>query len=269
MNWYQRYVVYHEAGHAVAALNSKFLDVGKIVFDEDSGHLEPIWRGGGEIEVSAASLLEKAMMTCAGGVAGSRFLEINGLPVEFKGHAAGLEDDLKKCCGCLEALAMDQRHANELITVSFQYFQREDVWNQVCLLAEHVSRHGLREISGDEVRTLLGKTLSSYGKGLPVPDHLLALGANNFASVRTRQHGSAPEAVGTVVGAAVGASAGMAGSVAAISAAGTAGLSGAGITSGLTVIGGSMLGGMAVLTGGVLLLAAGGAFLGYKYFSKR
>jgi hypothetical protein len=64
-----------------------------------------------------------------------------------------------------------------------------------------------------------------------------------------------------VAGAAAGTSAGLAGSAAAISSAGTVtGLSGAGITSGLASIGGSVLGGAAVLTCGVAVLAVGGAF---------
>jgi hypothetical protein len=64
-----------------------------------------------------------------------------------------------------------------------------------------------------------------------------------------------------VAGAAVGTSAGLAGSAAAISTAGAVtGLSGAGITSGLASIGGSVLGGAAILTCGVAVLAVGGAF---------
>jgi hypothetical protein len=73
---------------------------------------------------------------------------------------------------------------------------------------------------------------------------------------------------GGVAGAAAGTSIGLAGSMAAISTAGTAGLSGAGITSGLCAIGGSILGGAALLSCGVAVLAVGCSYGGYKLATK-
>jgi len=73
------------------------------------------------------------------------------------------------------------------------------------------------------------------------------------------------EKVGAGVGGVAGTAAGIGGGVVAVSAAGTtAGLSGAGITSGLAAIGGTAIGGIAVIAAGTVLLAAGGAWGGYK-----
>jgi hypothetical protein len=73
------------------------------------------------------------------------------------------------------------------------------------------------------------------------------------------------EKVGAGVGGAAGTAAGVGGGVAAVSAAGTtAGLSGPGIMAGLTAIGGTALGGIAVIAVGSVALAAAGAFGGYK-----
>lgn len=73
------------------------------------------------------------------------------------------------------------------------------------------------------------------------------------------------EKFGVGFGATAGTAAGIGGGVAAVSAAGaTAGLSGAGITSGLAAIGGTAIGGIAVIAAGTVLLAAGGAWGGYK-----
>ncbi len=73
------------------------------------------------------------------------------------------------------------------------------------------------------------------------------------------------EVAGAVSGAAVGTAGGIASSVAAISTAGSvSGLGAAGITSGLATIGGSMLGGVAVLSGGTVLLAGAFGYGGYK-----
>ena len=73
------------------------------------------------------------------------------------------------------------------------------------------------------------------------------------------------EKIGAGFGATAGTAAGIGGGVAVVSAAGTTvGLSGAGITSGLAAIGGTAIGGIAVIAAGTVLLAAGGAWGGYK-----
>jgi hypothetical protein len=73
------------------------------------------------------------------------------------------------------------------------------------------------------------------------------------------------EVVGASVGGVVGSGVGITGSVAAISVAGeVAGLSAAGIASGLASIGGSMIGGVVVLTGGTVILAGAGLYGGYR-----
>jgi hypothetical protein len=78
------------------------------------------------------------------------------------------------------------------------------------------------------------------------------------------------ETAGTAGGAVVGTGVGLASSAAIVSASGAvAGLSGAGITSGLVAVGGTILGGAAILTCGTVVLAAAGAFAGYKLFSKK
>ena len=70
---------------------------------------------------------------------------------------------------------------------------------------------------------------------------------------------------GITGGALAGTGAGLVTSAAAVSATGTVtGLSGAGIASGLAAIGGSMVGGMAVVTCGTVVLAGLGAWAGYK-----
>ena len=77
------------------------------------------------------------------------------------------------------------------------------------------------------------------------------------------------EKVGAGVGGVAGTTAGVGGGIAAVSAAGTTvGLSGAGITSGLAAIGGTVLGGVAVIAVGSVLLAAAGAWGGYKLAKK-
>ena len=78
------------------------------------------------------------------------------------------------------------------------------------------------------------------------------------------------EVAGAAAGCAAGTCAGLAGSAAVVSSAGAvAGLSGAGITSGLAAIGGTILGGAAVLTCGTVILAAAGAYTGWKIFSRK
>lgn len=80
----------------------------------------------------------------------------------------------------------------------------------------------------------------------------------------------AKEIAGASGGAVVGTGVGLAGSAAVVSASGTvAGLSGAGITSGLAAIGGTIVGGVAVITCGTVVLAGLGAFAGYKLFAKK
>jgi len=75
---------------------------------------------------------------------------------------------------------------------------------------------------------------------------------------------------GAAGGAAVGTGVGLAGSAAAVSASGAvAGLSGAGITSGLAAVGGTIIGGVAVVACSTVVIAALGAFAGYKLFSKK
>ncbi|MFW6219342.1 MAG: hypothetical protein ACOC33_00610 [bacterium] len=76
------------------------------------------------------------------------------------------------------------------------------------------------------------------------------------------------ESIGTVGGGVIGTGAGTTGSIVAVSAAGTGGLSGAGIMSGLTAIGGSAIGGIAVLTCGTAVVAGVGAYGGYKLVKK-
>lgn len=73
------------------------------------------------------------------------------------------------------------------------------------------------------------------------------------------------EKIGAGVGGAAGTAAGVGGGIAAVSAAGTTvGLSGPGIISGLAAIGGTVMGGVAVIAVGSVALAAAGAFGGYK-----
>jgi len=75
---------------------------------------------------------------------------------------------------------------------------------------------------------------------------------------------------GVAGGAALGTGVGLASSAAAVSASGTvAGLSGAGITSGLAAVGGSIVGGVAIVACGTVVIAALGAFVGYKLFAKK
>jgi len=78
------------------------------------------------------------------------------------------------------------------------------------------------------------------------------------------------KAVGTAGGAAIGTGIGLTSSAVIVSASGTvAGLSGAGITSGLAAVGGTILGGAAILTCGTVIVAGLGAYAGYKIFSKK
>lgn len=87
-------------------------------------------------------------------------------------------------------------------------------------------------------------------KTVPTPDFtnrlrgLVLIGHNKWSKMTATEK----EAVSEAIGAAGGFTAGIGGSIAAVSAAGYAGLSAAGITSGLAAIGGgSMLGGIAVV----------------------
>jgi hypothetical protein len=81
---------------------------------------------------------------------------------------------------------------------------------------------------------------------------------------------STKQLAGAVAGGAVGTGVGITGAIASISAAGTTGLSGAGITTGLAAIGGgTMVGGLVVASGGVALLAIGGVFLGRKLMTRK
>ncbi len=76
------------------------------------------------------------------------------------------------------------------------------------------------------------------------------------------------ETIGEVVGAAAGTTAGVSTSVVAVSALGIPGLSGAGIVTDLTVIGGSILGGVVVITAATAALSFGGIKLGRWIASK-
>lgn len=69
-------------------------------------------------------------------------------------------------------------------------------------------------------------------------------------------------------GAFVGAVGGLGGAKATIATLGIPGLSGAGITTGLTAMGGSMLGGIAVASAGVGVLAFAGYFGGKALFDR-
>jgi hypothetical protein len=73
------------------------------------------------------------------------------------------------------------------------------------------------------------------------------------------------DAVGAGAGGVVGAGGGAAGSVLTVSATGAvSGLSGAGISSGLAAIGGSMVGGIVVCTLGTAALTLAGGYGGYR-----
>ena len=61
-------------------------------------------------------------------------------------------------------------------------------------------------------------------------------------------------------GGVLGATCGIGGSVAGVAAAGVSGLSAVGVTSGLAAIGGTMIGGVVVLTAGVAVVTFGGAW---------
>lgn len=77
-------------------------------------------------------------------------------------------------------------------------------------------------------------------------------------------------AAGTAGGAAIGTGVALVSSAAVVSASGTvAGLSGAGITSGLAAIGDTIAGGVAVVACGTVIIAALGAYGGYKLLSKK
>jgi len=80
------------------------------------------------------------------------------------------------------------------------------------------------------------------------------------------KNGNTAEVMGAAAGAAVGTAAGVGGSVVVVSTAGSvAGLSAAGFTSGLATIGGgSMMAGVAVLSCGTVVLAAGAGYVGYR-----
>ena len=72
------------------------------------------------------------------------------------------------------------------------------------------------------------------------------------------------EVIGSSVGGVAGAGVGVGSSVVAISTAGTTGLSATGITTGLAAIGGSMIGGVVVLTAGTAIIVGAGIYGGYK-----
>jgi hypothetical protein len=73
------------------------------------------------------------------------------------------------------------------------------------------------------------------------------------------------EVIGSSVGGVAGAGVSVSGSVLAISTAGSVpGLSAAGIATGVAAIGGSMIGGIIVCTGGTAILVGAGAYGGYK-----
>jgi len=77
------------------------------------------------------------------------------------------------------------------------------------------------------------------------------------------------ERLGTGIGGGIGFTGGSGASILAISASGAVeGLSAAGISSGLAAIGGSMVGGIVVVTGGTVLMTGGVAYLGYRLVKK-
>ena len=71
---------------------------------------------------------------------------------------------------------------------------------------------------------------------------------------------------GAVAGGVVGTGAGLTGGTALVSASGTTvGLSGPGIMTGLAAIGGTAVGGIAVIAIGTVILASAGAYGGYRF----
>ena len=73
------------------------------------------------------------------------------------------------------------------------------------------------------------------------------------------------EKIGIGAGGAAGTAAGVGGGVAAVSSAGTvAGLSGPGVMAGLAAIGGTVVGGIAVIAVGTAACAGAGAYGGYR-----
>lgn len=128
----------------------------------------------------------------------------------------------------------------------------------------------VRTVSGlsrRELAKILGVAQSTIyrletNKTLPTTDFMLklsalvAIGYARFAKMPEKEK----EKISEYIGAAGGVAAGIGGAIGAISAAGAvAGLSAAGITSGLAALGGSMLGGIAVVA--TIPVAAG--FAGY------
>ncbi|WP_221173898.1 hypothetical protein [Burkholderia pseudomallei] len=83
-----------------------------------------------------------------------------------------------------------------------------------------------------------------------------------------KEESSAIETTGAVVGGIGGAAAGVGGAIATVSAAGTAGLSAAGITSGLAaiggVVGGGMTAGIVITAAAPVVVAAGLGYAGYR-----
>lgn len=115
----------------------------------------------------------------------------------------------------------------------------------------------IREIAGISKRELAGilgvseSTVSRLEKGTTEPtteflfrlSALVAIGQGKYSSLSEAEK----ETLSNYLGIGGGATAGVGGAIAAVSASGFAGLSAAGISSGLAAIGGTMLGGLAVV----------------------
>jgi ribosome-binding protein aMBF1 (putative translation factor) len=109
-----------------------------------------------------------------------------------------------------------------------------------------ISRRDLASVIGTSESTI---SRLETNKTLPTPDFmsrlsgLTVIGYYKFSQLSD----SEKETISATVGATGGVAVGIGGAIGAVSVAGTAGLSAAGITSGLAAIGGTMLGGLAVV----------------------
>ena len=143
----------------------------------------------------------------------------------------------------------------------------EDITSENC----GVKLKLIREISGmsrREMAKTVGVAESTIyrletGKTLPTDDFMLRLAALSVIghAKYSKMSQKDKETISEAIGAAGGVAAGVGGAIGAISVAGTvAGLSAAGITSGLAAIGGTMLGGLAVVA--TIPVAVGAAGFG-------
>ena len=167
------FIAYHEAGHAVAALNSFSYEVLSITIDEKYGRVQSVPREKIDSKLAIFCSLEKAMITCAGMAAGCLYRNDKSLPAGFEGDMEGYESDLETVFATMKAMGYEKHHAEELMEATFGFFRQDGVWNQVNILADHLLRKS-QNLTGLQARDLIESTHPYNGKGLPVPASLLS-----------------------------------------------------------------------------------------------